>query len=75
MQEITKGTDGDFVLTTVTQKGADNKQSVAVSVKTAALTGTEDGLVTASDARTALSGKSDNGHGHKISEVEGLQDA
>ena len=87
LQEITKGTDGDFVLTTVTQKGADNKQSVAVSVKTAALTGEEDGLVTASDARTALSGKSnvdhthtksditDFEHTHAISGVEGLQDA
>ena len=75
LQEITKGTDGQFVTTTVSEKGEGTTQSVAVSVTTAALSGTEDGLVTASDARTALSGKSDNGHRHKISEVEGLQDA
>lgn len=75
LQQITVGTDGQFVTTTVSAKGEGTTQSVAVSVKTAALSGTEDGLVTASDARTALSGKSDNGHGHEISDVEGLQDA
>ena len=75
LQQITVGTDGQFVTTTVSAKGEGTTQSVAVSVKTAALSGTEDGLVTASDARTALSGKSDNGHGHEISEVSGLQDA
>jgi hypothetical protein len=75
LQQITVGTDGQFVTTTVSAKGEGTTQSVAVSVKTAALSGTEDGLVTASDARTALSGKSDKGHGHEISDVEGLQDA
>ena len=74
LQEITKGTDGQFVTTTVSKKEG-TTQSVAVTVKTATISGTEDGLVTASDARTALAGKSDNGHGHVISDVTGLQDA
>ena len=50
LQEITKGTDGDFVTTTVSKKEG-TTQSVAVSVKTAAISGTEEGLVKASDAR------------------------
>ena len=74
LQQITVGTDGDFVTTTVSKKEG-TTQSVAVSVKTAALDGEEDGLVTASDARTALAGKSDNDHGHEIDNVAGLQDA
>lgn len=67
LQEITKGTDGDFVTTTVSEKGTGTTQSVAVSVKTAALDGTEDGLVTASDARTALDKKVDKEEGKGLS--------
>lgn len=67
LQEITKGADGQFVTTTVSEKGTGTTQSVAVSVKTAALTGTEDGLVTASDARTALDKKVDKVEGKGLS--------
>ena len=63
LQQITVGTDGQFVTTKVTPKGEGTTQSVAVSVKTAAISGTEDGLVTASDARTEL--------GKKVDKVEG----
>ena len=66
LQEITKGTDGDFVTTTVSKKEG-TTQSVAVSVKTAALDGTEDGLVKASDARTALDKKVDKEEGKGLS--------
>ena len=67
LQGITKGKDGDFVTTTVGTKGEDKTQSVAVSVKTAALTGEEDGLVTASDAKTALDKKVDKEEGKGLS--------
>ena len=67
LQGITKGKDGDFVTTTVGTKGEDKTQSVAVSVKTAALTDTEDGLVTASDARTELNKKVDKVEGKGLS--------
>lgn len=63
LQQITVGTDGEFVTTAVSEKGEGTTQSVAVSVKTAAISGTEDGLVTASDARTEL--------GKKVDKVEG----
>lgn len=67
LQQITVGTDGQFVTTTVTPKGEGTTQSVAVSVKTATLDGTEDGLVTASDARTKLGGKVDKEEGKGLS--------
>jgi hypothetical protein len=67
LQEITKGTDGQFVTTTVSEKGQGTTQSVSVSVKTATLDGKEDGLVTASDARTALGGKVDKEEGKGLS--------
>lgn len=67
LQQITVGTDGQFVTTTVSEKGEGTTQSVAVSVKTAALTGTENGLVTASDARTALDKKVDKVEGKGLS--------
>ena len=67
LQEITKGTDGQFVITTVSEKDENNTQSVSVSVKTATLDGTEDGLVTASDARTKLGGKVDKVEGKGLS--------
>ena len=67
LQEITKGTDGQFVTTTVSEKGEGTTQSVSVSVKTATLDGTEDGLVTASDARTALGDKVDKEKGKGLS--------
>ena len=67
LQGITKGKDGDFVTTTVGTKGEDKTQSVAVSVKTAALTGEEDGLVKASDARTALNKKVNKEEGKGLS--------
>jgi hypothetical protein len=67
LQQITVGTDGQFVTTTVTPKGEGTTQSVAVSVKTAALDGTEDGLVTASDARTELDKKVDKVEGKGLS--------
>lgn len=71
LQQITVGTDGQFVTTTVTPKGEGTTQSVAVSVKTAALTGEEDGLVTASDARTELNKKVDKADGSRlITDVE-----
>lgn len=67
LQQITVGTDGQFVTTTVTPKGEGTTQSVAVSVKTATLDGIEDGLVTASDARTKLGGKVDKEEGKGLS--------
>ena len=67
LQGITKGKEGDFVTTTVGTKGEDKTQSVAVSVKTAALTGEEDGLVKASDARTALNKKVNKEEGKGLS--------
>lgn len=67
LQEITRGADGTFVTTTVTPKGEGTTQSVAVSVKTAVLDSEEDGLVTASDARTALDGKVDKVDGKGLS--------
>lgn len=67
LQQITVGTDGQFVTTTVTPKGEGTTQSVAVSVKTAALTGTEDGLVTANDARTELDKKVEKVDGKGLS--------
>ena len=74
LQEITKGTDGEFVTTTVSEKGEDNTQSVAVSVTTAALDGTEDGLVTASDARTELDKKVDKVEGSRLmTDAEGAK--
>jgi hypothetical protein len=74
LQQITVGTDGQFVTTTVTPKGEGTTQSVAVSVKTAALTGTEDGLVTASDARTALDKKVDKVEGSRLmTDAEGAK--
>ena len=66
LQQITVGTDGQFVTTTVTPKGEGTTQSVAVSVKTAALDSTEDGLVTASDARLALDKKVDKVEGSRL---------
>ena len=66
LQQITVGTDGQFVTTTVSEKGDGTTQSVAVSVKTAALDSAEDGLVTASDARTALDGKVDKVEGSRL---------
>lgn len=74
LQQITVGTDGQFVTTTVTPKGEGTTQSVAVSVKTAALTGTEDGLVTASDARTELDKKVDKVEGSRLmTDAEGAK--
>ena len=67
LQEITKGTDGQFVTTTVTPKGEGTTQAVSVSVTTATLDGTKDGLVTASDARTALDKKVDKVDGKGLS--------
>lgn len=67
LQQITVGTDGQFVTTTVTPKGEGTTQSVAVSVKTAAISGTEDGLVKASDARTELNKKVDKVEGKSLS--------
>jgi hypothetical protein len=67
LQQITVGTDGQFVTTTVTPKGEGTTQSVAVSVKTAAISGTEDGLVTASDARTELDKKVEKVEGKGLS--------
>ena len=54
LQGIEKGTDGDFVTTTIGAKDENNKQTVAVSVTTAAVAGSEttDGLATASDVKT-----------------------
>lgn len=74
LQQITVGNDGQFVTTTVTPKGEGTTQSVAVSVKTAALTGEEDGLVTASDARTALDKKVDKVDGSRLmTDAEGAK--
>lgn len=74
LQQITVGTDGQFVTTTVSAKGEGTTQSVAVSVKTAALTGTEDGLVTASDARTELNKKVDKVDGSRLmTDAEGTK--
>lgn len=74
LQEITKGTDGKFVITTVTPKGEGTTQSVAVAVQTATLDGEGDGLVTASDARTALSGKVDKVEGSRLmTDAEGAK--
>lgn len=74
LQQITVGTDGQFVTTTVTPKGDGTTQSVAVSVKTAELSGSEDGLVTASDARTALDGKVDKVDGSRLmTDAEGAK--
>ena len=74
LQQITVGTDGQFVTTTVSVKGEGTTQSVAVSVKTAALTDTEDGLVTASDARTALDKKVDKVDGSRfMTDAEGTK--
>ena len=74
LQEITVGTDGTFVTTTVTPKGEGTTQSVAVFVKTAALDGTEDGLVTASDARLALDKKVDKVEGSRLmTDAEGAK--
>lgn len=74
LQQITVGTDGQFVTTTVSAKGEGTTQSVAVSVKTAALTDTEDGLVTASDARTALDKKVDKVDGSRLmTDAEGAK--
>lgn len=67
LQQITVGTDGQFVTTTVSEKGDGTTQSVAVSVKTATLDGTENGLVTASDARTELGKKVDKVDGKDLS--------
>lgn len=73
LQQIV-GTDGQFVTTTVTPKGEGTTQSVAVSVKTAELSGTEDGLVTASDARTALDKKVDKVEGSRLmTDAEGAK--
>lgn len=66
LQQITVGTDGQFVTTTVSEKGEGTTQSVAVSVKTAVISGTEDGLVTASDARTELDKKVDKVEGSRL---------
>lgn len=74
LQQITVGTDGQFVTTTVSAKGDGTTQSVAVSVKTAAISGTEDGLVTASDARTSLNGKVDKVDGKGLSENDFTDD-
>lgn len=74
LQQITVGTDGQFVTTTVSAKGEGTTQSVAVSVKTAALTDTEDGLVTASDARTELNKKVDKVDGSRLmTDAEGTK--
>jgi hypothetical protein len=74
LQEITVGTDGQFVTTTVSEKGEGTTQSVAVSVKTATITGTEDGLVTASDARTELDKKVDKVEGSRLmTDAEGAK--
>lgn len=59
LQEVTKGTDGEFVTTTIGAK-TDNKQSVAVSVKTVDITGAteeNDGLAVASDVKSYVDGK------------------
>ena len=66
LQQITVGRDGQFVTTTVSEKGDGTTQSVAVSVTTAAISGTEDGLVTASDARTELDKKVDKVEGSRL---------
>ena len=74
LQQITVGDDGDFVTTTVGTKGEDKTQSVAVKVTTAALDGKEDGLVTASDARTALDKKVDKVDGSRLmTDAEGTK--
>lgn len=67
LQQITVGTDGQFVTTTVTPKGDGTTQAVSVSVTTATLDGTEDGLVTAIDARNKLGGKVDKEEGKGLS--------
>lgn len=59
LQEVTKGTDGEFVTTTIGAK-TDNKQSVAVSVKTVDVTGAtaeNDGLAVASDVKSYVDNK------------------
>ena len=66
LQQITVGRDGQFVTTTVSEKGDGTTQSVAVSVTTAAISGTKDGLVTASDARTELDKKVDKVEGSRL---------
>ena len=73
LQQITVGTDGQFVTTTVSAKEG-TTQSVAVSVKTAALDSTEDGLVTASDVRLALDKKVDKVEGSRLmTDAEGAK--
>ena len=66
LQQITVGRDGQFVTTTVSEKGDGTTQSVDVSVTTAAISGTKDGLVTASDARTELDKKVDKVEGSRL---------
>lgn len=73
LQQITVGEDGQFVTTTVSEKSG-TTQSVAVSVKTAAISGTDDGLVTASDARAALDEKVDKVDGSRLmTDAEGTK--
>ena len=54
LQGIEKGTDGEFVTTTIGAKDENNKQTVAVSVTTQDITGAtaeKDGLAVASDVK------------------------
>ena len=57
LQSISKGTDGQYVTTTVGTK-SNNNQTVAVSVTTAnvSTSGTTDGLAVASDVKTYVDG-------------------
>lgn len=58
LQSILKGTDGTYVTTTITPK-SDNTQTIGVSVTTKAVadaTSTSNGLATAYDVKTEISG-------------------
>lgn len=59
LQEITKGTDGSYVTTTIGAKTEDKKQSVGVAVKVQEVSGAtteKKGLAEASDVKTYVTG-------------------
>ena len=59
LQEITKGTDGSYVTTTIGAKTEDKKQSVGVAVKVQEVSGASadnKGLAEASDVKTYVTG-------------------
>ena len=54
---VKNGTDGDFITTTISETGEDNKQSIGVAVKTQTIIGAtleNDGLATAFDVQQYL---------------------